>query len=474
VPSPGDASGKVENVLDLDKINSEFAIGKTLSQEAGAFLNYRAQEADAAQAAYDAEWNKGDQADPVKLKQLGDAADAAKPWGAGGTYRLVFTAVTSALSGNMSGSAAQAMQSAVVTTIQGLGAQQVKKILSDLPQGDPTTETLRTGLQAIVGCAGAAASGGSCGAGALGASASVVLNNLVDLATDTTASKLTAQEKEARMNLLDSLLGGATAALGGDAAATVLAARVEQENNALLPPGAGLLYAVYLGKGDIFEGARLLGRGEDPISRAQAAVLRELGLGGMVEQALSGFVTAGEGSVVLCKYLYNLAVGNSSEESWQNALNAPGAVAGWWYSNTTQDTRDQLAGIAGIALFEVGNKLGTGASSSEAGAAGEGANSVGAAGTTVVDQAATGMKWGKGISGQGIPFEDYVASTLPSETRLPANFKTFDFFDAETGAATSVKTLDTSTAAKVASPSQLYLSLKSNIDAVAGFASPIH
>ncbi|MHC1710583.1 MAG: ribonuclease domain-containing protein [Solidesulfovibrio sp.] len=144
---------------------------------------------------------------------------------------LVFTAVTSALSGDMSGSAAQAMQSAVVTTIQGLGAQQVKKILSDLPQGDPTTETLRAGLQAIVGCAGAAASGGSCGAGALGASASVVLNNLADLATNTTGSKLTAKEKEARMNLLNSLVGGVTTALGGDAAAAVLAARVEQENN---------------------------------------------------------------------------------------------------------------------------------------------------------------------------------------------------------------------------------------------------
>jgi hypothetical protein len=44
---------------------------------------------------------------------------------------------------------------------------------------------------------------------------------------------LTAKEKEARMNLLDSLLGGATAAMGGDAAAAVLAARVEAENNYL-------------------------------------------------------------------------------------------------------------------------------------------------------------------------------------------------------------------------------------------------
>ncbi|MHC1710571.1 MAG: hemagglutinin repeat-containing protein [Solidesulfovibrio sp.] len=230
----GDASGKVENVLDLDKINSEFAIGKTLSQEAGTFLNYRAQEADKekddAKKRLKDEQDKGAQADPAKLIQYQQEVDAPNPWGPGGTSRLVFTAVTSALSGNMSGSAAQAMQSAVVTTIQGLGAQEIKKALGDT--GDLKTETLRTALQAIVGCAGAAASGGSCGAGALGASASVVINNLVDLATNTTGSKLTAQEKEARMNLLNSLVGGVTAALGGDAAAAVLAARVEQEDNA--------------------------------------------------------------------------------------------------------------------------------------------------------------------------------------------------------------------------------------------------
>jgi filamentous hemagglutinin len=231
----GDASGKVENVLDLDKINSEFAIGKTLSQEAGTFLNYRAQEADAAKDRLEKAESSGADSETIALYK--EEAKAAAQWSPGGTYRLVFTAVTSALSGNMSGSAAQAMQSAVVTTLQSLGAQEIKDIADDYEKGAGTVkgEALRTALQAIVGCAGAAASGGSCGAGALGASASVVLNNLADLATNTTGSKLTAQEKEARINLLDSLVGGATAAMGGDAAAATLAARVEQENNWALP-----------------------------------------------------------------------------------------------------------------------------------------------------------------------------------------------------------------------------------------------
>ena len=90
-------------------------------------------------------------------------------------------------------------------------------------------------------------------------------------------------------------------------------------------------------------------------------------------------------------------------------------------------------------------------------------------GISFVDQATTGIQWGKGIQGQGIPFENYVASTLPPATRLPQNFKTFDFFNIETGVATSVKTLDTSTTAKISNPRQVYSSLKGNINAVANF-----
>lgn len=77
----GDGSGKVENVFDLSKINSEFAIGTALTQEASTFLSNRARELDDAQKAYNAEWNKGDQADPEKLSQFGKAADDAKQWG---------------------------------------------------------------------------------------------------------------------------------------------------------------------------------------------------------------------------------------------------------------------------------------------------------------------------------------------------------------------------------------------------------
>lgn len=68
-----------------------------------------------------------------------------------------------------------------------------------------------------------------------------------------------------------------------------------------------------------------------------------------------------------------------------------------------------------------------------------------------------------------MPWEEYLASELPTNSRLPPNFKTFDFYDPATGTAKSAKTLDTTTAAKLANPSQVYSSLKGNIDAAAKF-----
>ena len=67
-----------------------------------------------------------------------------------------------------------------------------------------------------------------------------------------------------------------------------------------------------------------------------------------------------------------------------------------------------------------------------------------AAGT--IDLATTGIEWGKGIQGQGLPWEDYLGTQLSAGSRLPPNFKTFDFFDETTGVATSAKTLDTAAA----------------------------
>jgi len=89
--------------------------------------------------------------------------------------------------------------------------------------------------------------------------------------------------------------------------------------------------------------------------------------------------------------------------------------------------------------------------------------------TKVVD---AGIIWGRGIQGQGMPWEDYLAGQLPAGSRLPANFKTFDFYDIDTGNAISAKTLNTTTASRVADPSKIYYSLKGNVDAIVNFDKP--
>ncbi|PQQ37206.1 hypothetical protein C6H68_14755 [Photorhabdus luminescens] len=85
------------------------------------------------------------------------------------------------------------------------------------------------------------------------------------------------------------------------------------------------------------------------------------------------------------------------------------------------------------------------------------------------DGSKTQMAWGEGNYKQGYPFEDFVATQMPKGTRLPKNFKTFDFYDIGTRTAVSVKTIDTRTPARIKDPKQIYTSMKGNIDSVAGF-----
>ncbi|MGW8595077.1 endonuclease toxin domain-containing protein [Providencia rettgeri] len=83
-----------------------------------------------------------------------------------------------------------------------------------------------------------------------------------------------------------------------------------------------------------------------------------------------------------------------------------------------------------------------------------------------------GMKWysqGGGINTQGMSWEDAIAKTLPDRARLPKNFKTFDFYNAEQKVAISAKSLDTQTLSKLNEPKQIYNSIKGNIDKAANF-----
>jgi RHS repeat-associated protein len=81
-----------------------------------------------------------------------------------------------------------------------------------------------------------------------------------------------------------------------------------------------------------------------------------------------------------------------------------------------------------------------------------------------------GITFGNGIGAQGAAWENYLSTQLPEGTaQLPANFKTFDFFNPDAATATSAKTLDTTTAARLSNPNLLYNSLQGNINSILDF-----
>ncbi|MEI9751802.1 DUF637 domain-containing protein [Moellerella wisconsensis] len=86
------------------------------------------------------------------------------------------------------------------------------------------------------------------------------------------------------------------------------------------------------------------------------------------------------------------------------------------------------------------------------------------------DGSKTGMAWGEGVYKQGYPFEDFVGKELklPESARLPYGFKTFDYYDIDTGQAISVKTLNTS-AKSYQSPNSVNRKINQHIDKIDEF-----
>ena len=168
-------------------------------------------------------------ANAAQVNTLWDQLERAQRWSATGKYGQVMLAVTGAAGSNVAGSSGVFIQSAAVNYLQGLAASEVKKIADSLGEG-PKTEAVRASLHAIVGCAGAAGSGQACSAGALGAGASSVFAALLN---NVDADNLSAQEREARGNLIASLVTGVAEALPVDTVTSSVAALTEATNNAL-------------------------------------------------------------------------------------------------------------------------------------------------------------------------------------------------------------------------------------------------
>ncbi|WP_422464041.1 hypothetical protein, partial [Endozoicomonas sp. ALB115] len=228
VNSSTDSNG-LDKIFDEEEIKNGFEITQAFVQEANTFVQQQAAQLEQDKEALDAELKKPlDQQNPERIQALTDSIEQGSTWEMGGTGRTVLTALTTAASGNVTGSASQMIESVAVNYLQSLGAQKVKAIADELD-----SEEARAALHAVVGCVGASAQGNSCSSGAAGASAAVVVNNLLDSINDVDGSKLDASEQENRKNLVTSIIAGVTDAAGGEATVAAAASQIETESNSL-------------------------------------------------------------------------------------------------------------------------------------------------------------------------------------------------------------------------------------------------
>ncbi|WP_246791935.1 DUF637 domain-containing protein [Burkholderia perseverans] len=220
-----DTSGSLAPIFDKDKIQAGFDITSQFVSQVGIFVGNRFKEADAAQAAA-----KNLNLTPEQRQQAQQKADQlANEWGPGGTYRQVLSAFTAAAGGNVTGGAGQYAQAGLVNYLQQQGTSYIGKLVENgtVTEGSP----VHAALHAIVGCAGAAASSQSCGAGAMGGAASSLLAHLFA----PPGPDMTEREKEAKQNLISSIVAGVASESGvggasGAATATTSATAAAQNN----------------------------------------------------------------------------------------------------------------------------------------------------------------------------------------------------------------------------------------------------
>ncbi|TGV07350.1 hypothetical protein E4695_09840 [Alcaligenaceae bacterium 429] len=220
-----DGSNALTPIFNEQEIKAGFEIVGALQRETGTFLNNRAKEATAAKEALDKELAKPEsERDPARLAALQQQVNDSATWAPGGTGRQVLTALAAAAGGNVTGASSQFAQDLVVNYLQQQGAGYIGQLVKDgtLTEGSP----LHAALHGVVACAGAAASDQSCGSGALGAATSSLLTNLFVDAPDETA-----EEKEARRNLLATLVTGIAVAGGADVATSTNSAIFAIDNN---------------------------------------------------------------------------------------------------------------------------------------------------------------------------------------------------------------------------------------------------
>lgn len=225
-----DTLNSLDPIFDEKEVRAGFEIVGETGRQMGQFLANRAEETKALSDELTAELKKPGGGDSARIAQLADDLGDAAKWEPGGQYRLIATAILGGVTGNVTGGVSEVAKASAVNYLQGLTAQQVK-LYSDALGDSAEAQAARAALHTLVGCAGGSARGDGCGASALGAGAASVVNALLDAASGKSGSALSPEDKEARSNLVSSLLAGVAVGLGADASEVVNSGRLETENN---------------------------------------------------------------------------------------------------------------------------------------------------------------------------------------------------------------------------------------------------
>ena len=235
VSSDRDGSNKLKPIFNQQEIQAGFDITAKFVQNVGVYLESRAKDVDdkrkeaaaALNDANDTTRSIGDReaSHEEYVRKTQEAREIANDWGAGGTYRQIATALVAGVSGSVGGSTSQFAQNMVVNYVQQQGAGYIGKLVvsGDIKEGDP----IHAALHAIAGCAGAAASGQACSAGAMGGAASSILTNLFK---DTDANE-TQEQREAKRNIITSLVTGIAAVTDPTGAASATNAAIANVDN---------------------------------------------------------------------------------------------------------------------------------------------------------------------------------------------------------------------------------------------------
>lgn len=159
-------------------------------------------------------------------------AQNALKWAPGGQYSQIITAISAATGSNVMGGFDQLAQAAVLNYVQGMTAQQIKKLADSIGEGTVGGEAARAALQGLAACGAQAGQGGNCASAGLGTAAGVIANAVLNH-LDKKPDEMSSEEKKAREALITTLIAGAAASAGGDVGSAVAASQVEVENNAL-------------------------------------------------------------------------------------------------------------------------------------------------------------------------------------------------------------------------------------------------